>query len=410
MPTSTGPTPNLSPKDRLAEALSLILDPSAAPGAAPPGGCLAVQTPTSTTIAVLGDRQRIAVDTPLAMTRDAAIDVGSVTKIVGTTAALMALIDHGSLTTSDRLGRFLPQLSAPIAGLSIDQLLLHRGGLWEWWPLYLDTRTPAATIAQIGALPLRYRPGAARHYSDLGFLLLGAVVSVACGSGSTGGGLAAAVQDLVLYPMGLTSTAFGFPRRKGPVVASSVGDRLERRMIDEGVPYPVRGDSTDFDGWREHVLVGEVNDGNAFHGFGGTAGHAGLFSTVPDLLTFATALIDSLAGNGPLSPTTLTAFLTAGPDAGQARGFRIETSTVGDCTAAVYSHPGFPGVSVAIIPRHRAGVALSTNRLHVDGVPRPHEPSWRLALEAAHQLLHEDESPDQVEDQQDVGTESRRCE
>ena len=406
MATTTGSTRHPSSKDRLAEALSVVLDPTAAPGAAPPGGCLAVRTPTTTRIAVLGDRQRIGIPTPQPMTRDAAVDVGSVTKIIGTTAAVMALIDHGSLTTSDRLGRFLPGLTALVAELTIDQVLLHRAGLWEWWPLYLGTRTHAATITQIGELPLRYRPGAARHYSDLGFLLLGAVVSVACGSGSADSGsadsgLAAAVQDLVLGPVGLTSTGYGLPRRNGPVVASSVGDRIERRMIDDGVPYPVPGDSTDFDGWREHVLVGEVNDGNAFHGCGGTAGHAGLFSTVPDLLIFATALLDSLDGTGPLSRATLSAFLTAGPDAGQARGFRIETSTVGDCTAAVYSHPGFPGVSLAIIPRHRAGVVLSTNRLHVEGVPRRHEPSWRLALGAAHQLLHED--------QQGVGTEPVRC-
>lgn len=388
---TTGPSHGVSQSRPLTEALSAVLDPAVASGVAPPGGCLAVRTPGRTRIALIGDRQRIGVETPLPMTLDAALDVGSITKIIGTTGALMALVDRGSLTLSDRLSRFIPRLPGWLAELSLDHLLLHRAGLWEWWPTYLEAATHAAVIERIRHLPQRYPPGVTRHYSDLGFLLLGAVVAAADDSTGNEDGLADAVQAQVLGPFGLTSTGYSRPRRPGPVVATSIGDRIERQMIDTGVPYPVTGDTSEFDSWREHVLVGEVNDGNAFHGCGGAGGHAGLFSTVPDLLCFGTTLLDSLAGDGPVSRSTLTGFLTKGPDVGQARGFRIETSTVGDCAATVYGHPGFPGVSVAIIPRHRACVVLSTNRLHVDGPPRPHQPSWQLALQAAHRLVHEDE-------------------
>ena len=85
------------------------------------------------------------------------------------------------------------------------------------------------------------------------------------------------------------------------VVATSPGDGYERRMVDTGSPYPVTVDSRDFDGWRTRTLVGEANDGNCWHAFGGVAGHAGLFTTVPDLLRFGRALLASLAGRGPWS-------------------------------------------------------------------------------------------------------------
>ena len=74
-----------------------------------------------------------------------------------------------------------------------------------------------------------------------------------------------------------------------PVAASSTGDRIERRMIETGDPYPVIGDAGRFSGWRQHVLVGEVNDGNAFHALDSIAGHAGLFSSATDLLRFGDA-------------------------------------------------------------------------------------------------------------------------
>ena len=44
-------------------------------------------------------------------------------------------------------------------------------------------------------------------------------------------------------------------------------------------PYPMAGDPSEFAGWRDYTLVGEVNDGNVFHCFAGVTGHAGLFST-----------------------------------------------------------------------------------------------------------------------------------
>jgi len=163
---------------------------------------------------------------------------------------------------------------------------------------------------------------------------------------------------------------------------------LEREMVATGRPYPVSGDVDRFDGWRTHVLVGEVNDGNAFHAWGGVSGHAGLFSTVDDLLTAGRVWLDALAGNGPVSPGTAERFLRPGHDPGQALGFSRWRSAVDGCEADVFGHTGFPGVAVGIVPTHDTTIVLATNRLHVDGPPRSTEQMWQEALAAAHQSLH----------------------
>ncbi len=310
-----------------------------------------------------GEAQRDTV----AMSADVRTDAGSVTKILATTAALMALADAGELTVDDPAARYLPVLRGHPA--TVADLLEHRAGLWEWWPLYLTATGPDA-VELIGRLPLRYPPGAARHYSDLGLILLGDLVERV-----TGQALEDAVATLALRPFGLTATSFRTPGPGAPVAASSDGDRIERTMIATGVPYPVTGDPDGFARWRSHVLVGEVNDGNAFHAFGGAAGHAGLFTTAADLIRFARGMRRSLAGDGPVSAPTARRFVTPGADPVQALGFRRWGNIAG--------HTGFPGVAVGFDLDRDLAVVMITNRLHADGPPAATEQMWATVLQEA---------------------------
>jgi CubicO group peptidase (beta-lactamase class C family) len=163
------------------------------------------------------------------------------------------------------------------------------------------------------------------------------------------------------------------------VAASSPGDAIEREMVRSGVPYPVTGDVGDFPGWRTHTLVGEVNDGNAFHAFGGVSGHAGLFTTAADLLRLATGLSRCRDGDGPLRHDTLARFLTPGRDPGQALGLRSWQRASGPA----FGHTGFPGVAFALLPQRDAALVMVTNRLHAAGTPRPTESMWLRVLAAA---------------------------
>jgi CubicO group peptidase (beta-lactamase class C family) len=341
---------------------------------APPGACLAVRAPGVDTLAVAGHRQVLGVAEPLPLTRVTSHDLASVTKAF-TTTALVAL----GVGLADPMRRYLPD-APPV---SVDDLLLHRAGLWEWWPTYCDATGPDEGARLARRLPPRYARGTGRHYSDIGFMLLGQVVEVAAGAR-----LPDALRELVLDPAGMVQTAYGRPAG-AEVAASGTGDAIEQRMLDTGEPYPVPRSAADFTGWRHHVITGEVADGNAFHTFGGVSGHAGLFSTVEDLLRLGAAVCATTTGDGPWNAPTLAAYLAPGPDTGQSRGFRSWSTTVSGCTTTAYGHPGFTGTTLAVLPAHRASVVLATNRLQVRGEPVPNEVLWAPALHAAHELLHD---------------------
>ena len=379
-------SPTCDRSGALRAGLSAVLGPGTT--APPPGGCLAVADIAGRSSECAGVAQAFddagTLAAPPAITAETAIDQGSVTKVLATTSALMALVDAREVGLADRLRHLLPATADhPVGAASVADLLEHRAGLVEWWPLYLSASTSDAALDVVLSLPLRYEPGAARHYSDLGFLLLGAVVAEV-----TGRPLAEAVTRLVLEPYGLSATRYAKPAQGRDAAASSRGDSIEREMVRSGRPYPVDGDAASFPGWREHVLVAEVNDGNAFHACGGVAGHAGLFSSVDDLLTAGTVWLRSLTGDGPVSARTARRFLTPGTDAGQALGFRRWRSAVDGCVVDVFGHTGFPGIAIGIVPLHAATVVLATNRLHVDGPPRATEEMWLCALAAAHRALH----------------------
>lgn len=296
------------------------------------------------------------------MTEHVVSDLGSVTKVLATTSALITLVATGHAS-----------LSPTVGGATLEQLLRHRAGLWEWWPVYLEARGPDAALERVASLPRRYPPDSGFHYSDLGFMLLGSLVEAAAGAP-----LADVVRSRVLEPLGLTHVSYAHPPEGSVVAASSNGDAIEREMIATGRPYPVPVDASGFTRWREHVLVGEVNDGNAFHAFGGVAGHAGLFAPATDLLRFGEGLLTSLRGEGPFDAGVLRRFITPGPDAAQALGFHLwpEYGAAG--------HLGFPGVGFAILPERDLAVAMVTNRLHLQGAaPRPTDGMFRTVLDAA---------------------------
>ena len=67
---------------------------------------------------------------------------------------------------------------------------------------------------------------------------------------------------------------------------------------DSTFGYMIEGDPWSWNGWRRYTLVGEVNDGNAFHAFGGVAGHAGLFSTARELGVLLRLILDGGSYDG----------------------------------------------------------------------------------------------------------------
>jgi CubicO group peptidase (beta-lactamase class C family) len=313
--------------------------------------------------AILGDAaNRTGTREPLWDT--AFFDVASCTKAIATTSGLMALRTAGHVRVDDPVRRYVP---SPHPDLTLRHLLTHTGGLAEWQPLYFGSRSREDAVRLAGSLPLRYGVGEGRHYSDLDFILLGAIVEAV-----TSERLDVAVACLVTEPLGMTSTRFG-PVTATSAVACGHGDDIEQAMIRDQEPYPVTIDRRTLPPWRHEWVRGEVSDGNAFHAMGGVSGHAGLFSTLDDVGRFAAAML----GESPAwSETVLTEFLTPGPE-GQALGFWWEPAAAGPA----YGHPGFTGTRFLVNPAARAVAVLLSNRLHVmapgDRVPPDIAPVWQ---------------------------------
>jgi CubicO group peptidase (beta-lactamase class C family) len=138
---------------------------------------------------------------------------------------------------------------------------------------------------------------------------------------------------------------------------------------DADFGYRIDGDADAWNGWRRRTLQGEVNDGNAFHAFGGVAGHAGLFSTAADLAVLLGLLLDRGSHEGVriIAPEVVDLFLSpTPPDAGQALGWQVPS----DAPPGSFAHTGFTGTYVFGAPDRRLGVVLLTNRqnLGVDSV------------------------------------------
>ncbi|MEU6714851.1 serine hydrolase domain-containing protein [Nonomuraea sp. NPDC046802] len=298
------------------------------------------------------------------MTLETHHDLASVTKIVATTTALIRLVSDRLVDLDAPLRTYL---SRSYEAITVRELLLHRGGLWEWWPLYVQPAMP----------PPRYRPGRARHYSDLGFIMLGQVISAV-----TGLRLDRAVAELVTRPLGLTSTTYSRPT-SAEAAMSILDDRAEMTMLDTGRPYPVPYRSSDFARWRMAPVVGQVADGNAHHALGGVAGHAGLFSTVPDLLKYCAALSRYEDYDRLWRPEVVREFFAPGPDPEQALGFRRYELTLRDETVTVLGHPGYVGCAIGFVPRRDIALVVASNRLLVQGTPTPTDALWRDLLRTA---------------------------
>jgi CubicO group peptidase (beta-lactamase class C family) len=216
---------------------------------------------------------------PVAMEVGTVFDLASLTKVMATTFAVMALVDDGALDLDAPVSAVLPDFRGGAKdALTPRQLLTHTAGLEPWLPVYYHAANADEAYAFVRDLPLASAPGEGRRYSDLGFMLLGRIVERVASRP-----LDAFLRERFYQPLRLTHTGFrpaGGEQATAPagIAATSHGNPYEYRMVhDSTFGYRIEGDARAWDGWRRRTLRGEVNDGNAFHAFDGVAGHAGLF-------------------------------------------------------------------------------------------------------------------------------------
>jgi CubicO group peptidase (beta-lactamase class C family) len=309
---------------------------------------------------------------PVPMTPETAFDLASVTKVMATTFAVMLLVDEGKLELDAPLSTYLPDFrGGGKDAITLRHLLTHRAGLYQWRPLYYHAADEAEAYVAIRDLPLAWAVGEGRHYSDLGFMLLGMVVERVSGLP-----LDRFLARELYEPLGLRRTGYrpaegrpvSAPPPPGPFAATSHGNPYEYHMVhDSTFGYRIPGDPDAWNGWRTRTLVGEVNDGNAFYAFQGVAGHAGLFSTAGELHVLLELLLNrgTYAGERYVRAEVVDTFLRSMGD-GQALGWQVPDYA----PPGSFAHTGFTGTYVLGVPEQRLAVILLTNRQNVGTDPR----------------------------------------
>ena len=274
-------------------------------------------------------------------------DLASLTKVIGTTTAVMILYDEGRISLDARVSEYLPAFTGGWKdSITIRQLLTHRSGLPASRDLWkLATNPQEARLGVVDAV-LQCRPGVCFEYSDLGMVLLGMVVETVSGVG-----LDRFIHERVFQPLGMTSTFF------------RPADSLRSHIAPTDVSPP-----------RGYPLRGEVADENAY-ALGGIAGHAGLFSTASDIAVFAQMMLNGGEYNGVriVSDSTIALFTrrTAGT---RALGWDTADGDGGSgsyLSGNSYGHTGYTGTSLWIDPDREMFVVLLTNRVHAARARRP---------------------------------------
>jgi CubicO group peptidase (beta-lactamase class C family) len=288
-------------------------------------------------------RRREPPDEPA--TWETVFDLASLTKPVATATAVLLLAQEGAFHLGEEIGALLPAaVGTRLAGVTLRHLLTHTSGLPAWRDFHSHGGSREEIVACVAASDREHPTGIRYVYSDLGYILLGALVEAVSGDR-----LDRLADARIFRPLGMVDTGY-----------LPAGERSTRLAATR---CPRRG-----------VLLGPVHDENAA-ALEGVAGHAGLFGTAPDLVRYATALLAALAdrpdGSFPLSPLAAAAMARGAIDpglGGSTLGWFAPPNGMlpaGDFLPAdAFGHTGFTGTSLLIVPSLGLSVILLTNRVY----------------------------------------------
>lgn len=280
------------------------------------------------------------------MTLDTIFDLASLTKVIATTPAVMQLVQKGRIRLNDPVAKYIPEFAENgKEEITVRELLTHHSGLpkdldlvprWEGRETALHTAFTAKPV---------FPPGSSFLYSDVNFIVLGALVERVSGMS-----LNEYCQKNIFAPLQMTHTRFLPPASWLPKIAPT--------QFDE----------------HDKMLRGIVHDPTARR-MGGVAGHAGVFSTADDLAKFAKALLNGGAGPSILSPLMIEKMTTPQqpPTSQVLRGFGWDidsplSSNRGDLLpVGSFGHTGFTGTSLWIDPTTRTFIIVLSNAVHPRG-------------------------------------------
>ena len=314
-----------------------------------PGATLAVGYRGKLSVHSFG-KQKYEAKSPV-ITADTMYDIASLTKVVVTTTLVEKLVEGdfpSPLNLDSPIERYLPEWpKGPQPEwrhkVTVRNLMTHTSGLPPFKEYWRTSTSKQETLRRIFAEPLEYEPGTKVVYSDLGIILMAEIIQRL-----TGKPLDVLANENIFGPLGMKRSMYNPPKSIWPEIAP-----------------------TEFDSQLRHrMLQGEVHDENAF-AIGGVSGHAGVFSTAPDLAVFCQMLLNGgvYAHQRILKRATIAEFTAPQPLAQNTRTLGWVVPTEGSSSGHYFSshsygHTGFTGTTIWIDPDRQLFVVLLTNRVH----------------------------------------------
>ncbi len=372
------------------------------------------------------------------MTEDTIFDMASLTKGFATATTVMQLYEQDKVRFDDPVQKYLPGFNTANdpqrAKVTVRMLLTQTSGepidvsLQDPWGL--DGADKTEGIHRALTTPLQSGPGMVFRYSDINYILLGALLEKVSGEAED-----VYVQHNVFGPLGMEETRY-LPPAKACDPHTMRGAALAWAPAPEGrapvacpagtwstglvprIAPTARDEESGADPSKNpdfgYLLRGTVHDPTARR-MGGVAGHAGVFSTAHDVSIYAQALLDRLAGRPskfPLKPATCELMTTPEQPGHTAQQLRAANAAARDAIAqtpnradpllaphypaikgqnlfgfgwdidTAYSAPrgvifpigsfgetGFTGTSLWLDPRSDTYVILLANSIHLRGSP-----------------------------------------
>lgn len=308
-------------------------------------------------------------DAPTPMTLTTGFDIASNTKSFATALALMHLVERGLLDVNAPIYHYLPEYRGQgREARRVRDLLNHHSGYGpqvhffdpenKLGKLFYSRDKEKTQRLLTTKVPFRVGNDVQATYSDTGFKLLGTIVERIAGMP-----LDQYVEQNIYAPLGLHDTMFT-PLRKGRMPSDYAATELNGNT---------RGGRVEFPGIRTYTLQGEVHDEKAFYSMDGVAGHAGLFSTGPDLAVLVQMLLNGGGyGNVHLFEESVLDIFTAPHARDRSFGLGWRRAADGElrwhfgpyASHEAFGHTGWTGTATVIDPALDLGIILLTNARH----------------------------------------------
>lgn len=298
--------------------------------------------------------------------KDDIFDLASISKVIGTTSAVMKLVETGQLSLDDLAVKFVPELRGPDEvntalkkTITVRHLLTHTAGFEPFRLFYEMDCSVDARWDSVFQSELQTKPGDKTVYSDIGLMVVGKIVESITGM----------PQDQYLEKILFS-----------PLKMYDTGYKPDPSLLSRIVPTEIK---------NGELIHGYVHDENT-HSLGDVAGHAGLFSTASDLSRFCRMMLHegTLEGVKIFKPETIKQFTTrVDPNSSRCLGW---DTPEGESSGGIYisphsfGHTGYTGTSLWIDAENNVYVILLTNAVHPNrDYKYPNYFEWRQLIHSA---------------------------